>query len=74
MLKRNDSAFVAVPDVTVVRALDYALMCLIEKHLRLIPREQLQDGSTVRRQGDVGVLVVPRSYAVEWGLSAIGGR
>jgi hypothetical protein len=68
MHKGSESAFVALRDVIVLRALDYALLCLIEKRLRLIPKEQLRDGSTIRQKGDVGVLVVPRPYAVEWGL------
>jgi hypothetical protein len=64
---------VTVPDVTVLRALDDALMCRIEKHVRWIPMEQLRDGSTIRQQGDVGVLVVPWPYAVEWGLVPYDG-
>jgi hypothetical protein len=68
MHKRIGSAFVTVAEVTVLRALDYALLCQIEKHLRLIHRDQIRDGSTIRQAGDVGVLVVPRPYAVEWGL------
>ena len=68
MHKGSGSAFVTVLNVTVLRALDYALLCLIEKHLRLILREQLRDGSTIRQTGDVGALVVTRPYAVAWGL------
>ena len=68
MHKGSGSAFVNVPDVTVLRALDYALMCQIEKRLRLIPKEQLRDGSTISQTGDVGTLVVSRPYAVKWGL------
>ena len=68
MQKGIGSAFVTVADVTVLRAFDYALICQIEKHLRLIHRDQIRDGSTIRQAGDVGVLVVPRPYAVEWGL------
>jgi hypothetical protein len=64
---------VTVPDVTVLRALDDALMCRIEKHVRWIPMEKLRDGSTIRQQGDVGMLVVPREFAVEWGLTPYDG-
>jgi len=68
MPQGSRSAFVTVPDVSVLRVLDYALLCQIGTHLRLIPREELRDGSTIRLKGDVGVLVVPSAYAVEWGL------
>jgi hypothetical protein len=70
VLRASGSAFVTLPDVSVLCVLDYALMCRIETHLRLIPKEQLRDGSTISQQGDVGVLVVPTAYAVEWGLVA----
>lgn len=67
------TALVRVPNVTVLRALGDALMCRIEQHVRLISIGQLRDGSTIRQKGDVGVLVVPRPYAVEWGLTAYDG-
>jgi hypothetical protein len=67
-MRQGSSALVTVRDVSVLRVLDYALVCQIGEHLRLIAREQLQDGSTICQKGDVGVVVVPRQYAVEWGL------
>jgi hypothetical protein len=70
MVKERESPFVTVPDVTVLRALDYALLCRIEKHVRLIHMDQLRDGSTIHHTGDVGVLIVPKPYAIEWGLLA----
>jgi hypothetical protein len=65
----NPIALVTLSDVTVMRALDDALMCRIEQHVRWIPKAQLRDGSTIRQTGDVGVLVVPWPFAAEWGLT-----
>jgi hypothetical protein len=45
------------------------LLCRIEGHDRWIPRDKLCDGSTVGRLGDLGTIVVPRPFAVEWGLT-----
>jgi hypothetical protein len=59
---------VTLGGVTVVRESDVALLCRIDGHVRWIPRDKLQDGTTIRRVGDTGVLVIPRTFAVEWGL------
>jgi hypothetical protein len=60
------------PDVTVLRALDDALMCRIEKRVRWIPMEQLPDGSTIHQQA-WGRSSYPGHYAVEWGLVPYDG-
>ena len=60
---------VKLTGVKVLQTSDVALLCQIEGHDRWIPRDKLHDGSTVRRVGDVGTIVVPRAFAVEWGLT-----
>jgi hypothetical protein len=50
-----------------------ALLCQIEGHERLIPRDKLCDGSTIKRKGDTGTVVLPREFAVEWGLTPDDG-
>ena len=61
-------AVVTLRDVEVIRESDSSLLCRIEGHDRWIPVEQLRDGSTIQKTGDVGTIVVPRQFAVEWGL------
>jgi len=62
------TAVVRLSGVQVVQESSAALLCRIEEHVRWIPREQLREGTTIRNVGDTGVLVVPRTFAVEWGL------
>jgi hypothetical protein len=64
---------VTLPNVLVLRESDAALLCQIEGHERWIPRDKLCDGTTIRQKGDTGTLVVPRSFAVEWGLTPYDG-
>ena len=63
------AAMVKLDDVQVLRESDVALLCQIEGHVRWIPRDKLREGSTVGRVGDTGTIVVPRDFAVEWGLT-----
>jgi hypothetical protein len=60
---------VTLRNVLVLNASDVALLCRIEGRDRWIFRDQLREGTTLRAKGDQGTLVVPRDYAVEWGLS-----
>jgi hypothetical protein len=64
---------VTLREVLVVRESDAALLCRIEGHERWVPKDQLRDGTTVGRKGDTGTLVVPRQFAVEWGLVPYDG-
>jgi hypothetical protein len=64
---------VTLRDVQVVRESDSSLLCRIEGHDRWIPVAQLREGTTIRRPGDVGTVVVPRAFAVEWGLVPYDG-
>jgi hypothetical protein len=64
---------VTLGGVEVVRESDAALLCRIEGHERWIPRDKLCDGTTIRKKGDTGTLVVPRQFAVEWGLTPYDG-
>jgi hypothetical protein len=60
---------VKLTGVKVLQKSDAALLCDIEGHERWIPHDKLCEGSTIRRVGDVGTIVVPRAFAVEWGLT-----
>ena len=62
-------AMVKLDGVQVLRESDVALLCQIEGHVRWIPRDKLCEGTTVSRLGDLGTIVVPRPFAVEWGLT-----
>ena len=64
---------VSLAGVEVVRESDAALLCRIEGHERWIPREKLLAGTTIARKGDTGTLIVPRQFAVEWGLVPYDG-
>lgn len=68
-----DAPVVKLTGVDVLRESDDALLCRIEGHERWIPRVQLCEGTTIRRKGDAGVLVIPRDFAVEWGLTPYDG-
>ena len=57
---------VALGGVTVLRESTSSLLCRIEDREHWIPLDKLREGSTVRHVGDVGTLVVPRVFAVEW--------
>jgi hypothetical protein len=64
---------VTLSGVQVVQESGSAILCRIEEHVRWIPRKQLREGTTIRHVGDTGVLVVPRTFAVEWGLVPYDG-
>jgi len=60
---------VTLRNVLLLKASPDALLCRIEGRDRWIRRDQLREGTTLRAKGDQGTLVVPRDYAVEWGLT-----
>ena len=60
---------VRLTEVEVIKESDVSLFCRIEGHVRWIPRDKLCEGTTIQRTGDKGTLVVPRQFAVEWGLT-----
>jgi hypothetical protein len=59
---------VTLVGVTVLRESDSSLLCRIDGRQYWIPRDKLREGSTARRIGETGVLVLARVFAVEWGL------
>jgi len=59
---------IEIRGVTVMRQTDLALFCRMGNQHLWIPPTQLQPGSTVARQGDVGTIVLKRPFAVEHGL------
>ena len=52
-------------DVLVVRETKLALLCRIGEKRHWVAHNRLQPGSTVRHQGDIGVLVLTWDFAVE---------
>ena len=64
---------IEIRGVTVMRQTDVALLCRMGNQHRWIAPIQLQPGSTVARQGDVGIIVLKRPYAVEHGLVSYQG-
>ena len=54
--------------VTVVRQTDAALLCRMGNQDRWIGPTEFLPGSTVAHQGDVGIVVLKRPFAVEQGL------
>ena len=64
---------VEIRGVTVLRQADGALLCRMGTQHRWIAPIQLRPGSTVADQGDVGIIILGRSFAVEQGLAAYQG-
>ena len=65
---------IEIRGVTVMRKTNGALLCRMGHQHRWIAPTQFQQGSTVARQGDVGIIVLKRPFAVEQGLVAFQGR
>jgi hypothetical protein len=61
-------AMVTLGGVTVLRESHTSLLCQIDERQHWIPLDKLRDGTTIAHAGDTGTLVVPRTFAVEWGL------
>jgi hypothetical protein len=59
--------------VTVMRQTDGALLCRMGNQHRWITSTQLQPGTTVACEGDVGIIVLERPFAVEHGLVPFQG-
>jgi hypothetical protein len=55
---------IEIRGVTVVRQTDLALLCKMGNQQRWIAPTQLESGSTVAREGDVGIVVLKRPFAV----------
>ena len=53
-------------DVFVVRETETALLCRTGEKFRWVAHSRLQPGSTVEHPGDLGVLVLPWDFAVEF--------
>jgi len=60
-------------EVFVVRETETALLCRIGEKSRVV-HGRLQPGSTVQHPGDLGVLVLPWDFAVEFWDGAIGDK
>ena len=64
---------IEIRGVTVMRHTDAALLCRMVHQRRWIARTQVQRGSTVTRQSNVGTIVLKRPFAVEQGLVPFQG-
>jgi hypothetical protein len=64
---------IEIRGVTVMRQTDGALLCRMGHQQRWIAPTQLQSGSTVACEGDVGIVVLKRPLAVEQGLVPFQG-
>jgi len=62
-------ASVTIPDVTVNKETDKALLCEIEGEEMWIPKSQIQDDSEVFAEGDEGDLIISEWIAKEKGLA-----
>jgi hypothetical protein len=58
-------------DVFVVRDTETALLCRIGEKSHWVVHGRLQPGSTVQHPGDLGVLVLPWDFGVEFWDGAI---
>jgi len=63
---------IEIRGVTVIRQTDVALLCRMGNQHRWIALTRFQPGSTVARQGDVGIML-KRPFAVEHGLVPFQG-
>lgn len=65
---------IEIRGVTVERQTDRGLLCRIGSQRRWIAPTMLQPGSTVAREGDVGIIVLERPFAVELDVVPFQGR
>ena len=62
-------------EVFVVRETETALLCRIGEKFHWVAHSRLQPGSTVEHPGDLGVLVLPWDFAVEfWEVPSVSAR
>ena len=64
---------IEIRGVTVMRQADGALLCRMGTQHRWIATSYLQPGSTIACEGDVGIIVLERPFAVEQGLVPFQG-
>jgi len=61
-------------DVSVMRETETALLCRIGDKSHWVAHSRLQPGSTVEHLGDLGVLVLPWDFAVEFWDGAVSDK
>jgi hypothetical protein len=59
---------ISLSEVEVVNESEAALQCRVGSKSYWIPRDKIREGTTIQGAGDTGTLVLPRQFAVEWGL------
>jgi hypothetical protein len=64
---------IEIRGVSVMRQTDGALLCRMGTQHRWIATSCLQPGSTITCEGDVGIIVLERPFAVEQGLVPLQG-
>ena len=62
-----------IPGVTMIGQTRVTLLCQMANRQRRIAPTQLRAGSTVGREGDVGIVVLKRPFAIEQGLLPFQG-
>jgi hypothetical protein len=64
---------IEIRGVTVMRQTETKLLCRLGNQHRWIAPSELQPGSTVACEGDVGIIVLNRPFAVAQGLVPFQG-
>jgi hypothetical protein len=64
---------IEIRGVSVLRQTDAALLCRMGNQHRWIASTHLQPGSTIACEGDVGIVVLERPFAVRQGLVPFQG-
>jgi len=64
----DGSQRVEFDDVEIVRATAIILMCRVGMRIVAVPPRRTLPGTTVRRMGDRGRLILPREVALNLGL------
>jgi len=64
---------IEIRGVTVIGQTEVALLCQMGNQQRWIAQTEFRPGSTVGREGDVGIVVLKRPFAVAQGLVPFQG-
>jgi hypothetical protein len=65
----DDADAIALADVEVLADNQLVLLCRVNGRIVSVPPEQMLPGTTVRRHGDHGTLVLTRKLAAMLGLT-----
>jgi hypothetical protein len=65
----GEEAGIVFEDVVALRATDLGLKCRLQERAVFVGLLQMLEGTTVRRAGDVGRLIIPRRALQDLGLT-----